>query len=312
MASAGTEIIEVEGDLMRLVTRAVQYEIPLKDALPFLVTQQPITFPTEPRSQVFAHFDASNPQAKTLYSLAEIPPGIRNIRKGDRRYRLAMPWTYFWFVSTTSREVSSNSWSLEHYYVFHAKDRYVGLDSQMIVARLPNVYSSGKICWGTTGAPANLSIADRIDTLVNDWYISTFNFDLDGEVPLPYGEETYRRWVEESRANVSCWQNWPEWSNTNVEKFSTRTLLSINGITPSVENITLPAFIPPVETELTFGRWEDWFLRNTTPEQRGRAFYSLQNLRADDPIQVPEFVPVDLSDDGGVPINEALERPLRR
>lgn len=303
------EIIEIEGDLVRLVTKTVSYEVALKDIFPQLQSFKPVTLPTIARSQVFAHWDESNPAAKSLYILAEIPPGIKNIRKNDRRYRLAMPWTYFWFVASTAYATSSDRWALESYYAYHAKDRYVGLDSTFITARTPNVYNTGKICWGTTGANPSLSLADRIDSLVHDWYLSTFNSDLDGEVSLPYNERNYRRWVDETRTNPLCWQNWPEWTNESVSKNSVRNLLSFHGANATVDTITLPNLIPPIGNNLTFGRWEEWF-NNIQPVQRGRALRALLNRREDNFEDVPEEEEEDTSDDGGVEIDTDMEESI--
>jgi hypothetical protein len=307
---AGTKFLEVEGGLARLVTRQVHYEVPLADLAPDLMITKPVTLPTLGRSQVFAHFDGSNPANKKLFCLAEIGPGIKNIRKVDRRYRLAMPWTYLWFVATTDQDIESNAWALETYHCYHARERHNGLDTQMIVARLPNVYGNGRICWGATGASPMLSLADRIDEHANNWYLSPFNRDLDGEVPLPYGEQTFRRWVEESQADPNCWQRWPEWTNT-TPKITVRQLLAQHGVTPAVEEITLPRYIPNRTGEYTFGQWEDWFQHNVTPEQRARARVALENMRADNIENVPDLPP-DPDDDGGVPVDFSLEPRLGR
>lgn len=311
---ATSEIIEIEGDLARLVTRAVQFEVPLRDALQYMAQPQAVTLPTIARSQRFAHWDPRNSNNKALYILAEIAPGIKNIRKMDRRYRLAMPWTYFWFVATTSGDPQANNWQLGDYYIYHARDQYDGLDSPMMVARLPNVYGSGRICWGTTGAPVGLSLANRIDTLVEGWYISTFNTDLDGSVPLPYGERNYGRWVRESATDPNCWRNWPEWTDAAVPKTTVRQLLQAHDITPVVNEITLPApYIPDVINDhMTFGQWEEWFQR-VAAEQRGRALTALENLRNDNPATVPDPATIaNTEDDGGVPIDTTLEAPYRR
>ncbi len=309
------EYIEMQGNIARLMERRLVREVRLEDVANSLEVSKPVTLPTIARAQVFAHVDESDQTSKKLYVLSEIPAGIKNISKnlgdrGARRYRLAMPWTYIWFAcSTTDNIIRGASWAITDYKIFHAQSRYDGINDPMIVARVPNVYEDGRICWGATGVSPNMSLANRIDQLTNEWYLSRFNTDLDGSVPLPYDEGNYRRWVQETRDNPNCWVSWPEWTNPTVTKYTVAGLLANAGQTPRMQEIILADSIPEIPIRLTFGSWEEWW-RRLPAEERRRSIISMENMRFDDPSIIPDAPDLVTGhydddedyDDGGVEI----------
>ena len=298
------ETIEIHGSLVSYVKKEILYQADIKDVFP-LQSIKPITLPTLPRTVVFAHFDESNPMSKMLLMLAEIPPGIRNIRKRNRRYRLGMPWTYFWFVATTARDINEPRWNLEFWRIFHAKDRYEDEKTKLIPARCPNVYSDGRICWGTAGAPGNIPLCDRIDELVTNWYISEFNGDLDGSVPLPNHANNYLEWVTKTREDPTWWKSWSDWTDPTVRVYTVEQLISEHVDNPAFSTIVVPNMIPAVDmtTQLTYGHWEQYFRTAIPEQQRARALRALENLRDDNPTAFSdEEEDSDDADDGGVPI----------
>lgn len=288
------ERISIHNDLVSLETVSTSRQVPLADWLEQLNVGGSVTFPTLPRSAVFAHQDSSTPGIKNLFILTEIPAGIVNLEKNlyeeGRRYRLAMPWTYIWFaVSTTDMSPNTTQWTVNDYRIFHKDRRYNGVNEEMIVARLPNVYGDGRICWGATGADPRATLADRLDQLTNEWYLSRFNTDLDGNVPLPYGEADYGRWLRETRENPTSWRNWPEWSDATT-KFTVTQLMRDHQQTFRTEEILLPNSIAPIPSRLTFGSWEEWFRTQVPAEELIRAEVAIANVRADGGI--PEPTPV--------------------
>jgi hypothetical protein len=284
----------------------------LEQFLPLISVRNDVTLPTIPRTMVFGHYA---PNEKKFYILSELPTAIRSISKNlrdgtARRYRLAMPWTYIWYVAEETR---TNAWELTDHRIFFARERYETMDSPMIVAMLPNVYDDGRICWGSTGTSPNQSLADRIDTLTNEWYLSRFNADLDGQRPLPYGESNYARWVRETNEiGLRSYDNWPEWNS--MPRYTVNRLLAGDSVEPRPVILTLADSIPPVTIAPrfgTFGAWEEWW-NNLPAEQRGRAFTALSNIREDNPDFVPTVFPEDVAataaapttptDDGGTEI----------
>lgn len=310
------EIIEIENGIARVINKNIVRQVPLNEVLRRIEKVPEITLPTIARSQVFAHLKTRERGETAMYILCELQPAVRNITKnvrrgyprGLRRYRLSMPWTYFWFQAFTSDSVTSGNrsqrWAVHSTRVYFARDQYKDIDSSMIVASLPNLDSIGEVCWGSTATNINQSLADQLDQKVNDWYLSDFNDDLDSHVHLPYGERNYLRWVTESRENINSWRNWPEFSETD-RRVTVRSLLaSVGEEISDAERFTGGGFITPIANlPMTFGRWEEWW--QTIPSaERLRALRAGENIRVDEPDtfeeddDIPEIEEVD---DGGVP-----------
>lgn len=307
------EIIEIEGNIARIVTKNVVRQVPLSEIMKRIEKVPAITLPTLARSQVFAHQQPGNGSETYLYALCELPPGIRSITKnnkrtsprGMRRYRLSIPWTYFWFQARTndSRE-REQRWAVYDTRVFVSNSQYQGINHPMIVAPFPNLDSMGTVCWGSTSTLANQSLASQLDQKVNEWFLSDFNDDLDSHCHLPYGERNYLRWVTESREDANSWRSWPEFSDPD-RRITVTSLLEQHGIElTEAQRFTGGGFIPPVNLPMTFGRWEEWWA--TIPyEERLRAIRSGQNVQADAPDTFVENEPEDNNtevDDGGVAV----------
>ncbi len=289
------ERISIQNDLVTLEQVSTSRQVSLADFLEQLNVGGSVTFPTLPRTAVFVHQDSSTPGTRSMFFLTEIPAGIVNLEKNlyeeARRYRLAMPWTYIWFaVSTNDMTPNTAQWAVNDYRCFHKLERYNGINEEMIVARLPNVYSDGRICWGATGADPRATLGERLDQLTNEWYLSRFNADLDGNVELPYGAADYARWIRESRENPTSWRNWPEWTDVNVSKYTVDALLRDHGMTARTREIVLPNSIPSIPMRLTYGSWEEWFRTQVPAEELRRAEIAIANVRADGGI--PEPTPV--------------------
>jgi len=302
---AAVETLEIEGELATIKQTTIVRQMPLKDLMPHLVQKVPVTVPLLPRSAVFVHWDESNPQRQVLYILAEMPPGVRTITKKmratdsgaeHRRYRLAYPWSYFWFVAVKE---GTRAFALTDYRAFHAPKKFESLTDDLFVAFVPNVYrQNGSICFGSAGVNPNQSIADQIDWLVNNWYGTTFNSDLDGEIVFPFGGSSFKPWVDATVASANCWKDFPEWTNGRRIKFTVQSLLG-DANQPRVTEIRAEWAIPEITTPFTFGRAEEW-LRSFRAVDRGRLKIALDNMVADDPTFVETPPPVvEVMDDGG-------------
>lgn len=299
------QFLQIQNNLAQIVDFRVIRQGRLEDIAPHLEVGNNFSLPTVPRTAVFASLNIED-GTQTLAFLSEIPPGRKNLVKRQRdgrffRYRLAMPWTYMW---TTWQSRNGRNWSSMEYRIFHALNRYSGPNDEMIAALLPNVYANGNICWGATGADANQSIGDRVDDLTNNWYLTRFNTDLDGEHGLPWGEPNYGRWVRESRENIDCWRSWPEWER--APKYTVNGLLNGEGFQSRLERQTVQGAIPEIPAPLTFGR-ADETMAALTPEQQAILFLALQNngITADNLPAIDTATentganPVTPDDDGG-------------
>lgn len=310
-------IIEIEGDLVRVVERSVVRQASLTDMMPFLETRPALTM-FHPRTAIMTYWDESNPAAKKVLFLCESAPGLRAIVKGGRRYRLSMPWTYFMFGFETAGPITGpgSQWMMRDHRVFHTNQRVAHLNDRVWTAFLPNVYENGDICFGSTGAEMNQPLSDRVDTLVNTWYMTEFNNDVIGgrAHPLPFNARFpspgFRPWVDATAEHgASAWTTFPEWNETNnasIPSFTIEDLLRNAGYQSRVAPRTFTDAIPPIPTPATFGRVEEWLNNDLTPLQRLQVARGLTNITNENPDALaPEAdLPpaVQTMEDGGEPI----------
>lgn len=311
-----TEILEIENGLVRRVTRQTSDAVPLAEILPHLQsTTQDITL-FHPRSAIFtARRTVRNSTEMSFF--CELPAGRRNIRKIDRTYDLSMPWTYFLFTLTSPTPDNLIGWQLINRRVFHAPQRVMDQNARVWAAFLPNVDDMANICFGTTGVNTELPLPQRIDKMVDDWYLTEFNNDMHaGRVhPLPFNAPLpngWRLWVEATREHGgSAFLRFPEWAanparpSESGPNWLVSDLLSTRTERPAVA--TVIDAIPPIPEGATFGRTEEFVANVLDPVGRLRLEVALANHRAEHPedFAVPEvlatFTP-SLEDDGGIPI----------
>lgn len=303
-----TQIIEIEGDLVRVVDRSIVTQAPLSEVMPLIERKIPVRS-LVPRSAIWVTLDQNGTSHRQGF-LCEIPPGIKVITKSGRKFRLAMPWTYMWLVMETAGDTTNPlNWSLTDYRCYHTNQQVVDLQSRLWTAFLPNVYEDARICFGSTGADAAQPVHTRIDSIVNTWYISQFNNDVHGgrNHPLPFNASLpngWREWVLQTREwGAMAWTKFPEWAITNndngVTSFTVSEVIN-SGHLGRMAPITVVDAIPELPMPATFGRSEEW-LRGLTRLQRSRLHRALQNMIEDDPgaaIEDTQPAP-DLSDDGG-------------
>lgn len=286
-----TQIIEIEGDLVRVVERNVRSQANLADVLPHIETRIPISMPIMPRNRTpIVRFDPRDPTNMRLDMFMELPPGVRTIQVNrHEQVRIALPWTVFYFrITANDGNPQTQNWAFNEWACFHSKDQLVSLDQKLIPAMLPNVFGDGRICYGTTAVDANQPLHDRLDELVNSWYIS--NFNNIGHVRgsyMPWGSAggDYTKWVDETNRSASCWRTWPEWDETTPEGANQQHLTPLEIIDVEMERTTpirLEGAIPDLPLALTFGRADEW-LRGLTNNQRLRLHNALATLQREGP-----------------------------
>lgn len=269
MATAAEQIIEIQGNLVRRFERKVIAVTDLRDIIPFMENRVPVTLPILPRHPVrSAYWDESTAPNKTLQMLIEVPPAIRTLdyaTESGRAARVAMPWTIFNVVTTTNAEnPRGENWDLYDIHIYWAKEQIANLDQKVITALVPNVYDDGSICFGDTGTNPYQPLADRIDQIINDFYLTSFNNDL--ELRWPWGD--LERWIDESENNRHCWKDFPEWDfEAGYVGYPLSDIFTRN-LDRSAPR-TLGNDIPPLTFLPTFGRTREW-LDGLTNAQRLR------------------------------------------
>jgi hypothetical protein len=313
------QILEVEGELVRLVQKDIIEEGRLQDMLPFLENRPPITIGILPKSAIIVHWDESNAKQKRAQFLCELAPGLRSARYNERRYQISIPWTYFLFDYTTASHPTDDqiAWQRTNNRIFWAKEPVKNFDSMLGTALVPNCDQFGGICYGDTGVDARLPIGVQMDRLVHEFYSTTFTHD--SGTGSPWQSETnndnWARWDRESRANPNAWQTMPEWETDEAVGTGRRrpararfiTYKTVREILGTLHDRTQPiqveGMIPEMVMPFTFGRAEEW-LGSLTAVDRHRLLTALTNMQADNPgvVEAPPAVAVGADDLGGEPI----------
>jgi hypothetical protein len=271
-------ILEIEGNLVREVTRTVGAEMRLDQFLPLIETRMPVILPTLPKNSVRAiNYNATNPNNVTLALLVEVPPRIINLNMVGDIHRLSIPFSrWIMLFHNSSGDPTNTAWTFDEYYLFWAKQPFTAPDTyDMRPAMLPNIYrDSGSICFGSTGGRADQTIADRIDQIVNEFYATEFNHDL--TIRFPNGWSGFGPWESMTENKPLDWANWSDWTRTDLWSLNSRLGQQFDRTTTLVAADP----IPEIPIGASFGRTQEW-LASLTNSQRVRILRSLQALPAE-------------------------------
>jgi hypothetical protein len=295
-----TQVIEIEGGLVRLVERTINYSVPMKDWLERIEKRNPITTPTLPVGTRALFWDPRDLSRQHFVVLIEQQPQIINMDYQGEQRRLSIPYSRFFFYASTNDPTNNTAWSLNNYRVFWSNQQYNSpTDTDMIAALLPNVYHDGRICFGSTGANANQTLAQRLNQTVNEFYVSRFNDDL--TIRRPNGARTYREWMRMTENDPTGWMNWREWDvNAGYGGvYSYDILMSEIGLDrpdARFEPMLAADPIPDVPIGATFGRLNEW-LEALPQAGRARLFEAVTRNQQANP---DNFVapPPEVDDDG--------------
>lgn len=282
--------IRIRNGLVEVYEESVFSSTPLTEWLPRLERRMPIIVPVLPENRTRAvWWDPTDITNQKLAILMEVQPFIANIDFLGDIHRLTMPYTRFAFFLRTANPDTHTAWTIEDYRVFHSNVRYSAHDRQdMQPAFLPNVYNDGRICFGSTAANANQSIADRLDDTVNGFYVSQFNADL--RIRYPNTWVSWRTWERQTAADPSSWTQWINWTTQNRNQ---SWMEIVNGLASDVPWRDAPVItndgIPPLPIGASFGATEEW-LNTLTNNQRARLYSAMTQEFAINPNM---FTPVE-------------------
>lgn len=273
------QTIEIENGLVSLIEKSISYSVPLADWLPKIEKRAPINTPVLPSGTRAVSWDPSDLNSQKLNVLIELQPTIINMNFGGIVRHLSIPFTRFMFWASTADPTNNLAWRLEDYRIYWAKTRYQNPDTRdMIPALIPNVYSDGRICFGSTGANADQSIADRLDQTVSEFYISNFNNDL--TIRRPNAARSYRQWERMTEKDPTGWMEWRDWDETQIshERYSFNNVINNRGnaTVGRFSPMIAPDAIPPVPLGASFGRLQEW-LDDLEGSQRGLLLRAMQD-----------------------------------
>ncbi len=266
-----TQYIEIENGLVSVIDRTVRISVPLDEWLPRIERRTPQYMPLLPTGTRAVWWDPTDLSAQKLMLLMEREPQTITLNLDSHLHRIMIPWTRFFFYATTRNPDENLAWRLEDYRIFWAKSRHTGdALADMTPAIVPNVYQDGRICFGSTGAAADQSLADRIDQTINEFYVSTFNRDL--AIRYPNGWRNYATWERTTAADPLGWLSWPDLdpqsNRTRMYSFNDMTSQWIAGAARNAP-VVVQDGIPDLPMGATFGRINQW-LAGLTSGQRLR------------------------------------------
>lgn len=265
--------ILIQGDLVTVRDVTPTHTVALADFLPHIEKRHPIVMPLLPDRVKTVRWDSSNLDAQQLEVLIQVEPSVRSISvrrtrtfgagAPDTQYRVSLPYLLFIFTATTSDQAGL-MWDINEYRVFNANAPLTSLDQKVCAAMLPNVYSDGRICFGNTGVAAGMPLHDRLNAIVNQYYLTSFDTShhvRDYYLPYGAGNNEFEPWVEHTAEDPNCWRSLPEWTEGSPEHqrqhwYTVKDLLGpqFDRTTP----IALAGDIPDMRFRPTFGVAEEW------------------------------------------------------
>lgn len=281
--------IKIENELVTVINESVERSVRLEDWLPLIEKRSPVLLPVLPQSTRAIWWDPTDIASQKLMLMMEQQPQTIRLNMQGHTKVLSIPWTRFVFYASTPGPTRPLSWRLEDYRIFWSKNRYQDPSAHdMIKALLPNVYGDGRICFGSTGARADQSLADRLDQTVNEFYISAFNHDLGIDYPNRW--RGFAPWIRMTERNPNAWMDWPDWESGRFGEFSWNTLNEgyFRNTTSRLDEVIATNGIPPLQTGATFGRVEEW-IAGLNNNQRARLYAVSSELRAMAP---EEWLPI--------------------
>ena len=276
--------VVIENSLVSIEERTVLYQVPISEWLPRIEKRSPIRTPVLPlgtRSVIWDDTDLTN---QRLMVLIEEQPKIIRMNFLGGIHELSIPWTRFFFYAHTSDPTNTLAWNLADYRVFWSKSQYRDPAlADMIPAMLPNVYPDGRICFGSTGADMDQTLAERLNQTCNEFYVSNFNRDL--TIRRPDSARSYRAWERMTQKDPTGWTKWTDWDPNNGlhQFFSFDSLLAGNRIPNIRDGRNAPMIaadgIPDVPMGATIGRINEW-LDQFDNSQRDRLLQAMLRDRA--------------------------------
>lgn len=173
-------------------------------------------------------------------------------------YRLAMPYGIFWFNLSGNRVVNAIGenimWTPQQWGYLWSNVPFTTVGQTPVwAARLPNCWSSGAVCFGSTNVQANQPLGHFINAAINTFWTSEFNNDL--SVSYPYA--TLKDWEIASANDPNVWQAWDMWSGAGrTLKDKLEEIDTTNWTEPIPSSTDSP--IPPLRILPTFWNLRDW------------------------------------------------------
>lgn len=270
--------IEIENDVARVVERTIISQSSLASLLPNLERRVPVATPLLPKNTVLAFWDESSPALKTLKVVCEVDPRVRTITYNSRSYRVAVPYIYFVFWASHNQGAADTEWSLDDYRVYARPRPLTGWSDPLWRAPLPNLFNDDRICFGSTAPNAAQTIANRLQHIINEFWVTPFNSDLGTN--LPRGFDNFRTW-ERASTESNDFTSW-EHFDSGYSRGTVASILDVEYASRTVP-VSLDNSIPEIPIRPTFGSAAEWLL-GLTDVQRSRLIRAMEIVQTENPI----------------------------
>jgi hypothetical protein len=198
-------------------------------------------------------------------------------------YHLQTPYLYFVFRFAGADGMLSSmtqTVTVTDSMLYMSKHKIRSAIDPLWPATFPNVYDSGAICWGGTYTEAR-AMGEKIDELVNSFFITGFNRDLEENMPRKYG--SFEDW---QCAPHRDFEEWPEFDNEDAATSIRELLTDLPEAPLSVRTHIAPP--PPI---FTVRAAREWAAAATGRNRRVLLAGIDAAIRELEPEEAPEAVP---------------------
>lgn len=292
MVTASTDQIVLEGSVARHIRTTILNEVPIETLMPHLVSKIGTTFPIMPSAGA-TRVLSFDPASGNGLLVVERAPRKHHMRvehysdsypedqaRGREPFHVQLPYQYFAFnFNYVERGENMVNFSISYAYLFWRTEALRSVDDQLWAAATPNIDDSGSICFGTT-VNQGASFSEHIDTIINEFYVHTFNQDLGHYTPFDHSMSEWER--ASDNPDPLAWKSWAFWTAqspaTTVKELN--DYLSVPRPTSSM--VLSPSFValPELPESLTILRSQQWF-EGLTGQQRSRLLIGIRNSSLD-------------------------------
>ena len=211
----------IEGNTVTKVEEISRDMVSLDGLLPGLTSYVPLELSPIPAGLKYIVISPKDGLDILCRVVVQVDPGYQRItyKDGPARtdeprtsFRIPLPYNFFWFELNGSRMVTPTGenilWSPKNWGLMWGKEPFTTLEgTRAYPARLPNCWTNGTICFGSTNVNAALPLGQFIDTAINSFWTSEFNADLDRYWPYL----TMTEWQDAGSENEEVWKDWGMW-----------------------------------------------------------------------------------------------------
>jgi hypothetical protein len=274
----------LEGNLVTKRTYSEEYVVPLSEMLPELTAYTPLEMSPLPDNLKYVNIQPADDMGIDATFIVQEPPRIQQIRYKNaliytdaehKPFNLPVPFTSFWVNMTGTKNRGPRGeqmlWSAKSWGFLWSRGPFKDMNTPMTYGWMPNCYKDSRVCFGTNNIDATAPAGEYVNGLVNMFWTSGFNTDLNYPWPYPTMDE----WQKEGEKNPGCWTDWKAvWKTERPVKEITGRISKANWSDP-IPSVMDGKVIPQIAILPTFQNVQDW-KSNLTKDQLARVKAALK------------------------------------